>query len=267
MNTTGNKVIELTDSSEIAELFSYNPKLHLYELGDLDEHHKPYTSYHTLDHNFTEQPITMFYQKLRAKTLIFKCNEVRAEHLELLHKIQDKLPETFYAHISEGLAQALKENFTLSHFHPMHQISGAWNEKLAAINIEDVIELNIQHSEKIQELYKTAYPDHWFEESMLEQGKQVGVMDGDKIVATVGTHIYSEKYSVAALGNLSVHPECKGKGLAKKCMAKLAKILWKKVEHLGENVKKENHAALSLYSSLGLEICGNYEEYLCTRKA
>jgi predicted GNAT family acetyltransferase len=84
-------------------------------------------------------------------------------------------------------------------------------------------------------------------------------------VGVAGIHVYSERYKVAALGNVTTHPEFRGQGVATAAVAKLCRELAHTVDNIGLNVKADNPGAIASYKRLGFEIIATYEE--CTVEA
>jgi ribosomal protein S18 acetylase RimI-like enzyme len=72
-------------------------------------------------------------------------------------------------------------------------------------------------------------------------------------------------YRVAALGNITTHPDWRGQGLATKVTAAVCRSLRETVEHIGLNVHAENRAAIGCYEKLGFEIVTTYEEVMLTK--
>ncbi|HUU22516.1 MAG TPA: GNAT family N-acetyltransferase, partial [Phycisphaerae bacterium] len=105
------------------------------------------------------------------------------------------------------------------------------------------------------------YPSHWFEPRMLDTKQYFGIRGADGLVSVAGVHVYSEKYKVAALGNIATHPAHRRTGCATAAIAHLCRNLLKTVEHVGLNVKADNRPAIACYQKLGFEIVGAYEEY------
>jgi ribosomal protein S18 acetylase RimI-like enzyme len=80
-------------------------------------------------------------------------------------------------------------------------------------------------------------------------------------------HVYSARYRVAALGNITTHPGLRGRGLATAASARLCRELVQAgVDCIGLNVKADNTAALSCYRKLGFERVAEYGEYTLERK-
>ena len=89
---------------------------------------------------------------------------------------------------------------------------------------------------------------------------------GDKLAADAGVHVYSRKYKAAALGNITVRPDLRGRGLGKKVTARVCRELLKRTELIGLNVAAGNASAIACYRSLGFEKTHAYEEYYAKRK-
>lgn len=96
---------------------------------------------------------------------------------------------------------------------------------------------------------------------MLETGYYYGIKRGETLVSVAGVHIYSQEYKVAALGNITTHPQCRGQGLGTLVTAKLCQALLEKVEHIGLNVKADNKSGIACYQKLGFERIAAYEEF------
>ena len=90
----------------------------------------------------------------------------------------------------------------------------------------DVIQLSTKDLDDILKLYEISYPDNWFDPRMLETNQYYAIRnENNMLISTAGIHVYSSKYKVAALGNITTHPDFRGKGLAKITSAKLCKSL------------------------------------------
>jgi predicted GNAT family acetyltransferase len=137
---------------------------------------------------------------------------------------------------------------------------------LKDIDISKAILLSREDLSNIVNLYKKSYPGNWFEPRMLDTQQYYGIKEQNDLVSIAGVHVYSPEYKVAALGNITTHPDFRGKGLGKVVTAKLCQSLMKQVEHIGLNVKTDNLPAISCYKKLGFEVIGSYEEYMAESK-
>ena len=110
--------------------------------------------------------------------------------------------------------------------------------------------------------YQLAYPGSYFEKRSLEVGPYVGLRDKRGIVAAAGVHVFSPAQRVAALGNIAVHPDHRGRGLAKIVTRGLVQLLAPQVDVVGLNVRADNEPAIRCYKSLGFQVIGAYDELL-----
>src|SRR5262249_14112428 len=117
----------------------------------------------------------------------------------------------------------------------------------------------------ILELYRQAYAGNWFDARMLETGQYLGAYASDELIAVAGVHAYSERYRVAALGNVATHPRRRGQGLGTAVTAALCRRLLERVDLVGLNVDADNLAALRCYEKLGFEQRAPYEEVVVAR--
>ena len=95
------------------------------------------------------------------------------------------------------------------------------------------------------------YPDNFFEPALLDTGHYFGVRQNDELVSVAGIHVLSEKYDVAAIGNIVTHGEHRGKGLATHCVGRLLEALFPKVNHVTLNVREANESAIACYRKFG----------------
>lgn len=96
---------------------------------------------------------------------------------------------------------------------------------------------------------------------MLLTGQYFGVRHHGRLVSIAGVHVYSASYRVAALGNITTHPDERGKGFARAVTARLCQHLAESVDFIGLNVKSDNQPALALYQTLGFRISAEYGEF------
>ena len=114
---------------------------------------------------------------------------------------------------------------------------------------------------ELEALYNVSYPGNWFDPRMLETGCYYGIRNGRSLVCVAGIHVYSPRYRVAVLGNVTTHPDFRGRGLGTAACAILCKELLREVDHVGLNVKADNSSAIACYERLGFERIATYEEY------
>jgi GNAT superfamily N-acetyltransferase len=170
------------------------------------------------------------------------------------------LPRRLYAHLSEGLADVLGEEYQVS-WHGKHYKMGLTKTGLlGGVDTSDVTRLGESDVRELEALYRVSYARNWFDPRMLETGHYYGIRRGGELVSVAGVHVYSPVYKVAALGNITTRPDWRGQGLGTTVTAELCRELLPTVDHIGLNVKADNVAALACYEGLGFEQVASYQE-------
>ena len=180
---------------------------------------------------------------------------------ELLRSLIYLLPKRFYAHLSGDIATVFANDYQIKS-HGLHYKMALTNSALLdSVDTSNVKPLTVYDIIALEELYRVAYQGNWFEPRMLETGYYYGIRQGASLISVAGVHVYSEKYRVTALGNITTHPLFRGQGLAKAVSTKVCKDLLQTTDHIGLNVKVDNISAIACYTRLGFEIISTYQEY------
>lgn len=108
-------------------------------------------------------------------------------------------------------------------------------------------------------------PD-FFYPSMVTDGVFLGVYDGGEMVAAAGTHLVAAEEGAAAIGNVYVRRDRRGRGLGKVVTAAVLNVL-RDIDTVGLNVRADNAAAISVYRSLGFVEHCEFSEALATSRA
>jgi len=259
------KTVRVGDKAEIEAFLRRNTFLHIYGLGDLDDYFWRFTTWYGLTDGGRIQAIVLVYAGLRQPTLLALGQEELPLLRELLHSIVGLLPERFYAHLSPGSAEALEGHYRLESHGEHHKMALTDPARIAGVDTSEVVRLTSADLDELLAFYAASYPGHGFEPSMLDAGQYCGIRGRDGLISVAGVHVYSERYKVAALGNIATHPDHRGRGRGATVTAGLCKTLLGTVEHVGLNVKADNEAGMRCYAKLGFEIIGTYEEHSARR--
>lgn len=256
------------NKSAIETFLRRDPYLHLYSIGDLDDFFWPHTSWFGCRGSEGElQALFLFYTASSLPVLLALEEHGTSEACILLKKIAQFLPGKFYCHASPGLVDALSSLGRLES-HGRHLRMGldrflppsAYLPPSGTIRRLGPVDLGL-----VKDFYRSAYPDNWFEERMLETKKYFGMFLGNDLVSIAGVHVYSEAYGTAALGNIATRARYRGRGFAKNVTAALIEDVINAVSLVGLNVSCENRAAIKCYQSLGFRTRHLYEEFLVYR--
>ena len=258
-------LISLHDKNLIEAFLRQNIYLHIYSIGDLDDFFWKHTFWYALEKNGAIKAIILLYIGSNLPTILALAHDI-GYMKELLSSVVPFLPKIFYAHLTPGLEDMLAKYFILKSHGGHYKM--ALKNKSAVDNVDttNVDSLSVNDINQILEIYKISYPDNWFNERMLLTGQYFGAKEKNKLISIAGVHVFSQEYSVAALGNITTHPNHRGKGYGKATVAKLCKSLCGKIDHIGLNVKADNNAAIALYEKLGFETICTYNEYMVEAK-
>ena len=259
------QTICLHEKEPIEAFFRRSVFLHLYSLGDLDPYFWRHTTWYGLVDGHDIRAIALLYSGLSQPTLLAlgDQNEIPL-YRELLRTITPLLPRAFYFHLAIGLSQLFDGRYELASRGRHHKMGLADATRLAPADLPGTCRFNERDADELLAFYRSQYPEHAFEPSMLDMGHYYGIRGADGIISAAGVHVYSERYGMAALGNIATHRKHRRKGYAKAAVSKLCRELRKTVEHVGLNVKADNEPAVRCYHALGFEIFGAYEEGLAS---
>lgn len=254
------KVIHLKDKSSIFSFLSRTAELQVYCIGDLDDFFWPHTTWFGLAEDENILSIALLYTGLETPTLL--CfYESRPEYpLELLKRIRAELPSRLYTHLSPGLTGLFKRDSKVVDFGAHYKMT--LKRIPENVNDDNIRRLSGGDLSSILTFYTASYPGNWFDGRMLETGKYFGYFMNGMLIGIAGIHVYSEKYRIAALGNIATHPDYRGQQIAYKLTSVLCKDIKKNADVIGLNVKADNEFAIRCYQKAGFEVVGEYDESL-----
>jgi RimJ/RimL family protein N-acetyltransferase len=251
----------LHDRETIATWLRRDPLLHLYAIGDLDDFFWPYTNWYALAEGDDIRQVILCYISGPALILHALTGESPGEMRALLRSIMHLLPSRIFTHLSAGLIEAFADDY-ISEPHGAHDKMALTDPaRLDAVDTSAVARLAPADLSEATAFYDRAYPGNWFDPRMLETGHYYGFRQDGVLLSIAGVHVYSPQYRVAALGNITTHPDARGRGLATLVTAKLCQELLKTVDQIGLNVRADNAAAIACYVKLGFTKIGEYSEY------
>jgi predicted GNAT family acetyltransferase len=185
---------------------------------------------------------------------------------ERMREVIPLLPPRFYAHLSPGVEDVFRGTHRLDSYGPHYKMALRDTSSLAQVDCSAAVRLGQDDVHDLVRLYAESYPGNWFNPRMLATGQYFGLRLNHQLISVAGVHVYSERYRVAAIGNVVTHPTYRNKGYGRLVTARLCRSLLEKVEHIGLNVKADNNAALACYRKLGFEIIAPYGEFAAEQK-
>lgn len=256
------QVVSLHNKEQIESFLRRNTFLHIYSLGDLDDFFWENTVWYALKQEGAIKQLVLMYTALEMPTVLAFTEEPVDEMCGFLGSILHLLPRKFYTHLTQGLRSIFEEDYDVQCHGTYYKMALTDKTRTETVGRSKVFRLSTSNLEEIRELYRVSYPGNWYDPRMLDTGHYYGLRRDNTLVGVAGVHVYSEKYRVAALGNVTTHPQYRGQGIATTCGAELCYELSGTVDHIGLNVKADNKGAISSYRKLGFEVIASYEE--CT---
>ncbi|HEX2787110.1 MAG TPA: GNAT family N-acetyltransferase [Ignavibacteria bacterium] len=260
-------MVILTDKKILEKSLRRNAALNIYQIGDLDDFFWKYTTWYGDD---AQEPknIVLVYAGVTPPTMISLTDDV-AGMTALLKNVKQSLPGKFFCHLTPGLIDVFGKEAIIEDY-GLHYKMTLRNLNTGIKIVENKIrQLTIHDIEVIKHFYSFSYIGNWFDKRMLETGIYYGYFEPganeEELIGIAGIHIYSPEYRVAAIGNVTTHPEHRGKGIATQVTYKLCTELLKKVDYIGLNVMPDNEAAIRSYKKIGFEVSAEYEEYCLGR--
>jgi ribosomal protein S18 acetylase RimI-like enzyme len=130
----------------------------------------------------------------------------------------------------------------------------------------EAIRLSPAYTRQLERLYSMG-EGNAFSPFQVAQGVFYGVTDKDRLVSTAATHVVSETYGIAAVGNVFTHPAYRRRGLGTLCTcAVVQELLARRIQTIVLNVHQDNDMARRIYQRLGFKEHCRYIEVLAERR-
>ena len=254
--------IFIRNKEQIKHFLLNDAGMNIYQIGDLDPFFFPRTKWFALTENENIEELMLLYKGDVATTVLAFANFDAARTAELLERFAYQLPDVFYAHFGNGIMNKLKsfraEETFGTHLKMLLKSPGM----LLQSECKNIRRLDEDDLQELLMLYKVHYPGNYFDKRMLETGKYFGYFEDSELLGVAGIHVYSPLTGVAALGNIVVANDHRGKGICRKLVSALCNDLLNTVDVIGLNVFSENTSAIKSYERCGFVVIGEYEEYL-----
>ncbi len=258
-------LVEIRDKQQILSYCLQNKFLHIYSIGDLDDFFWPLTRWYAWLNPGIEA-LVLVYNAPDQPTVLALTDNI-SPMLKLLFSLSPLLPNNFYAHLSPGIDNYLEKKYNLEDQGLHLKMALADQAQIKNTDTSAAVSLEAEDLAEINALYSASYPGNWFDPRMLETGQYFGIFHNRKLVSIAGIHVYSPEYNVAALGNITTHPDYRGRGLGTKTTAACCRSLLKSVGNIGLNIKADNLSALTVYRNLGFTKTAAYHEFIVRQKS
>lgn len=250
----------------LREVLAQDPLRTTYMLGDLDPSYFPFTRWFITSEHEGAVPdaIAMIYGGLRLPVLV--THGVPQGLDPALEMAVGDLPGDIFALVERSHEVPLGRHYDVSGLRAILRMGIQREDFEFSFNgSEEVVPLSHADTGDLMELYQH-YPDNLFEPFHLEGGIYYGIRKDGQLVSAAGTHVISEEFRVAALGNIVTHEAYRGQGLAQGCVGEVLSHLFEHVDHVGLNTRMNNEAAQKTFASLGFEAMQHCLEGIIQRK-
>jgi ribosomal protein S18 acetylase RimI-like enzyme len=255
-------IICLHAKDEVEAFTRKNPYLHIYSIGDLDDFFWPYTTWYALRDAGQLRQLVLVYTGQSRPTILAYADDPVDTMRDLLRRLLPWLPRRFYAHLADGVADVLADDYRLQSHGAFNKMAFTDPSRVTGFDTSAAVALTSADTQDLLALYEASYPSNFFVPRMLETGFYFGVRRGQTLASVSGVHVYSQRYGVAALGNITTHPGARGQGLATVATARLCQELLRAgIQCIGLNVRADNHSAVACYEKLGFTRVAGYGEY------
>ncbi len=260
------ELVETRDRAAIEGFLRRDTGSHLYALADLDDLFWPYTTWFAAVEAGSYTAVALLLGKLSERILYAVCPPDDGPTRALLEWLRPRLPSRFFVNLGLGLADVLAGDHAFADEGEHVKYVLPDTAALAAVDTSATRMLEPDEHDELRAFYRhDAYSaddgeSRFLEPYMLERWPCVTIREGGRIVCAAGVHVLSERYGVAALGNVATPPGHRGRGLAGAATARLCRELDPRIPHIGLNVHADNAPGIRCYERLGFRAVRHYVE-------
>lgn len=256
----------LTDPDAIARRLRRDPTVQLYALGDLDEPYWPDTTWWGLG-----AATAVLLQNDLGPVLTLMGRPGDPDVAALAAAIGPDLPAGCFVAAGLGAEAGLARTFDLEPHGTYLRFVLADREVPYRVDADGVTPWT-GSAEELEAFYAASLAPGerggaFLSPDMLATGAYVQVRDAGGLVAVAGVHLCSERYGVAAIGNVTTASDRRGEGLATRATAAVCRLLLDRgIPVIGLNVRDDNGAARRAYERLGFAPVCAYGEWVLTAR-
>ena len=253
-------VRKLTNPTEILAFLERNRCYAAYAIGDLEPEMFQHTHWYVAEAAGQARALALHFTALDPDAL-FLMGETVGLAIILGSALR---PRRVYASARSEHLSVLRSFYHLGQ--PEHVVRMVLDANAFRPVSGKAIRLSPAYTRQLERLYSMGQGNA-FSAFQVAQGIFYGVTDKDRLVSTAGTHVVSETYGVAAVGNVFTHPDYRWRGLGTLCTtAVVQELLARRIQTIVLNVHKDNKAAFRIYQRMGFREHCRYVEVLAERR-
>lgn len=163
-------LVNLHAKDEVEAFCRNNPMLHAYALGDLDDFFWPYTTWYALRQQGRLQQLVLLYSDCALPTVLANAEHPIRTMRDLLSRLLAVFPRRFYAHLSEGLADILADDYRIRPHGHYFKMGLTAPSRLEGLDGSAAVPLCAADTEELEALYAAGYPSNFFVPRMCDSG-------------------------------------------------------------------------------------------------
>jgi ribosomal protein S18 acetylase RimI-like enzyme len=254
-------VRKLTDQTEILAFLERDRLYATYAIADLEPEMFQYTRWYRAETNGKPRSLAMLFTALDPDILFLMGDPVGLTII-LGSALR---PQRVYVNARSEHLSALRTFYRLGQ--PERAVRMVLDVSAFRPANGKVIRLSPAYARQLERLYSMGQGNA-FSPYQVAQGVFYGVTDQDRLVSTAGTHVISETFGVAAVGNVFTHPDYRRQGLGTLCTsAVVQELLSRRIQTIVLNVYEDNETAFRVYQRMGFQEHCRYIEVLAERRA
>jgi GNAT superfamily N-acetyltransferase len=260
--------------ASIEDFLRRNEGMYLYPLADLDEPFWDDTVWYGAFEGEALRALCLVLDSLSMPIVSAVCAEDDAAVRWLLEQVQHQLPKRFFYNLGPGFIDTLAAGTRVEPhgaWWKMRLPAGARLRPQEGREHDEIVALGPADFDELTRFFdRDAYLEEeaggrFFDARMLETGCYRALRENARLVAVAGVHVHSQRFGVAAIGNVATRPDRRGRGFARRLSAAVIRALQDDVATIGLNVSEDNTPAVRCYQSLGFEKVCAYEEGVASR--
>jgi ribosomal protein S18 acetylase RimI-like enzyme len=251
-------VEELVNEPEIAAFFEDRRLWSAYGLCDLDQPYRRHARFLGATSEGTIAAVVLVYAPPGFNGVL-PFGDVGG--VAAIFTASSELPFEAFLLVGEEHMEAVERRYRVAR--PWDMLRMAVNRTTFSPCASDrrIVRLSAADKPAIEVLYRAEPDSAFFDSATLVHGKHFGVYEAGALVAIAGTHAWSARYRIGAIGGVFTHPDFRGRGLGTATTGAVAQALIdSEVDDVVLNVRADNMPALRVYARLGFMVVRPYLE-------
>lgn len=253
------------DKSILERFLRWDPILHMFGLGDLDDAYWPDTVWYGTEDDGRLSEVAMTFGDAPELIMMALTDGDISRMSELIRSLAHRLPRRMYVQFTPGLVEHIRDLYRATPAGKYLRM-GLTAPAPPAADPEGLVGLGPADADEIVDFYAANYPGASFNKNVLASGQYLGVRTMDGLIGVAGVHVYSPTYGVAVLGGINVHREHRRQGIGLALTGALCRRLQRQVSHIGLLVEVENAVAIETYRKLGFVDHSNVDAFMLTQR-